>query len=67
MSHYQYQGDNLLCEDLGIESITNEIETPFYCYSLRSLKDNINKCEECKHVDHVILNGICCEKSLKIN
>ena len=46
MSHYQYQGDNLLCEDLGIESITNEIETPFYCYSLRSLKDNINKYKE---------------------
>ena len=46
MNHYQYQGDNLLCEDLGIESITNEIETPFYCYSLRSLKDNINKYKE---------------------
>ena len=46
MSHYQYQGDNLLCEDLGIESITNEIETPFYCYSLRSIKDNINKYKE---------------------
>ena len=46
MNHYQYQGDKLLCEDLEIESITNEIETPFYCYSLRSLKDNINKYKE---------------------
>ena len=46
MNHYQYQGDNLRCEDLEIESITNEIETPFYCYSLRSLKDNINKYKE---------------------
>ena len=46
MNHYQYQGDNLLCEDLEIKSIANEIETPFYCYSLRSLKDNINKYKE---------------------
>ena len=43
MNHYQYQGKNLLCEDIDIETITNEIETPFYCYSLRNLKDNINK------------------------
>jgi len=46
MNHYQYQGENLICEDLEIESITNEIETPFYCYSFRSLKDNINKYKE---------------------
>ena len=46
MSHYKYQGENLLCEDLEIESITNKIETPFYCYSLRSLRDNINKYKE---------------------
>jgi diaminopimelate decarboxylase len=46
MSHYQYQGENLICEDLEIESITNEIETPFYCYSFRSLRDNINKYKE---------------------
>ena len=46
MSHYKYQGENLLCEDLEIQSIANEIETPFYCYSLRSLRDNINKYKE---------------------
>ena len=43
MSHYQYRGENLICEDLEIESITSEIETPFYCYSFRNLRDNINK------------------------
>ena len=43
MSHYQYRGENLICEDLEIESITSEIETPFYCYSFRTLRDNINK------------------------
>ena len=48
MNHYQYQGENLICEDLEIESIANEIETPFYCYSLRSLRDNINKYKEMK-------------------
>ena len=46
MSHYQYQGENLICEDVEIESITNEIETPFYCYSFKSLRDNINKYKE---------------------
>ena len=43
MSHYQYRGENLICEDLEIESIASEIETPFYCYSFRTLRDNINK------------------------
>ena len=43
MSNFQYQGENLTCEDLEIESITREVETPFYCYSKKKIQDNINK------------------------
>ena len=43
MSNFQYQGENLTCEDLEIESVTREVETPFYCYSKKKIQDNINK------------------------
>tara|TARA_Y200000002_G_C22670987_1_gene660017 strand:+ start:1088 stop:2317 length:1230 start_codon:yes stop_codon:yes gene_type:complete len=43
MSYFYYDGENLKCEDLEIDSINQTVETPFYCYSLNSLKENINK------------------------
>lgn len=43
MSNFQYQGENLTCENLEIDSITRDLETPFYCYSSKKIRDNINK------------------------
>ena len=38
MSNFQYQGENLTCENLEIDSITRDLETPFYCYSSKKLE-----------------------------
>lgn len=43
MSNFQYQGENLTCENLEIDSITRDLETPFYCYSSKKIRENINK------------------------
>ena len=40
MSNFQYQGENLTCENLEIDSITRDLETPFYCYSSKKIRDN---------------------------
>ena len=43
MSNFQYRGENLTCENLEIDSITRDLETPFYCYSSKKIRENINK------------------------
>lgn len=37
MHHFQYRGDQLLCEELPIERIAEEVGTPFYLYSHATL------------------------------
>ena len=39
MINYNYKKGNLIFDDLNIKKITEEIKTPFYCYSLNYLKD----------------------------
>ena len=39
MINYNYNNGNLIFDNLVIKNITEEIETPFYCYSLNYLKD----------------------------
>ena len=39
MINYDYKKGNLIFDNLIIKNITEEIETPFYCYSLNYLKD----------------------------
>ena len=39
MMNYNYKKGNLIFDDLNIKNITEEIQTPFYCYSLNYLKD----------------------------
>jgi diaminopimelate decarboxylase len=39
MINYNYKKGNLIFDDLNIKNITEDIETPFYCYSLNYLKD----------------------------
>ncbi len=38
-----YKKNNLFVEKINFKSISKKIETPFYCYSLSKLKDNIQK------------------------
>ncbi len=37
MYHFQYRGDHLMCEEVSIERIAEEVGTPFYLYSHATL------------------------------
>ncbi|MGH7411229.1 MAG: diaminopimelate decarboxylase [Candidatus Methylomirabilis sp.] len=37
MHHFQYRGDELMCEEVPIERIAEQVGTPFYLYSHASL------------------------------
>ena len=37
MHYFQYQQDELFCEEVSIRDIANEVGTPFYLYSYRTL------------------------------
>jgi diaminopimelate decarboxylase len=37
MHHFQYRGDHLMCEEVPIERIAEEVGTPFYLYSHATL------------------------------
>src|SRR5574337_977667 len=37
MHHFQYRGDQLMCEEVSIERIAEEVGTPFYLYSHATL------------------------------
>ena len=37
MHHFQYRGDQLMCEEVPIDRIAQEVGTPFYLYSHATL------------------------------
>ena len=37
MHHFQYQNNELFCEDVPVSAIADEVGTPFYCYSHATL------------------------------
>ena len=41
MSYFEYRGESLFSESIEIEKIANQIETPFYCYSVNAIRQNI--------------------------
>ncbi|PLX87529.1 MAG: diaminopimelate decarboxylase, partial [Desulfuromonas sp.] len=37
MNHFQYQGNDLYCEDVAVKDIAAQVGTPFYLYSHATL------------------------------
>ena len=67
MSYFHYNGENLSCEDLEIKSIAQTVESPFYCYSLSCLKENINKYKSnLKNTDSKICFSLKANSNLEI-
>lgn len=46
MDHFNYQSGKLFAENVAIENIAQEIETPFYCYSYATLSRHFNVFKE---------------------
>ena len=49
MRHFTYRNDKLFSENTDIGEITKKINTPFYCYSLNAIKENINNFKNNTH------------------
>ena len=49
MRHFTYRNDKLFSENTDIGKITKKINTPFYCYSLNAIKENINNFKNNTH------------------
>ena len=49
MRHFTYRNDKLFSENTDISNITKKINTPFYCYSLNAIKENINNFKNNTH------------------
>jgi diaminopimelate decarboxylase len=46
MHHFKYKNNNLYCESVRIIDIAEEVDTPFYLYSYRTLLDHYKKIKE---------------------
>lgn len=53
MHDFEYRQGKLFCADVSLKKIADEIGTPFYCYSLPTLKRHVRAFEDpLEHVDH---------------
>ncbi len=53
MNDFVYREGRLYCGDLGIEEIADSVGTPFYCYSLPTIRRHVRVFEESlRGVDH---------------
>lgn len=55
MHDFQYQGNDLFCEEVPIRAIAKEVGTPFYLYSLNTLESHFRAFQNAfAKVDHLI-------------
>ncbi len=55
MHDFQYQGEELYCENVPIQSIAREIGTPFYLYSLNTLENHFRAFQSAfSRVNHLV-------------
>jgi len=55
MHDFQYHGDQLYCEQISIEAIAQQVGTPFYLYSLNTLKNHFRAFDSAfSKVEHLI-------------
>jgi len=67
MEVFAYKEDDLYCEEVSIEKIGEEIGTPFYLYSQKSIIDNYRAFAEAfKEIDHLICYSYKADSNLSI-
>jgi diaminopimelate decarboxylase len=55
MHDFQYQGDQLYCEEFPIQAIAKQVGTPFYLYSLNTLENHFKAFDGAfSNVDHLV-------------
>ncbi|MBI4495446.1 MAG: diaminopimelate decarboxylase [Deltaproteobacteria bacterium] len=55
MHDFQYRGHELFCEDVPIQSVADQLGTPFYLYSLRTLESHFRTFDQAfSSVPHLV-------------
>ena len=55
MHDFQYRGNILFCEELAIQAIADDVGTPFYLYSLKTLENHFRAFDSAfSKADHLI-------------
>ncbi len=67
MKIFDYKNNDLYCEEVRIEKIAKEVDTPFYLYSQKTLVDNYRDFDEAfKETDHLICYSYKANSNLSI-
>lgn len=55
MHHFRFYQDELYCEDLPIQKIAENVQSPFYLYSKKTILENYERIDDAlQDVDHLI-------------
>jgi diaminopimelate decarboxylase len=55
MHHYRLENKELWCEDVRVRDVAEEIETPFYLYSQRTILENYTRIDKAlEGLDHLV-------------
>ena len=55
MHYFEYKDGGLFCEDVPLEKIADEVGTPFYCYSRKTLIRHFNVFDSAfEEIDHMV-------------
>ncbi|MFQ5432685.1 MAG: diaminopimelate decarboxylase [Nitrospinota bacterium] len=55
MHYFEYRDGSLFCEDVPLEKIADEVGTPFYCYSQKTLIRHFNVFDTAfEEIDHMV-------------
>lgn len=67
MHQFRYEGSNLFCEDVAVESLVEKHGTPLYVYSQRTITDHFQRLDKSlDHLDHLICYAVKANSNLAI-
>ena len=67
MHYFEYKNGTLYCEDVPIQKIAQEVGTPFYCYSQKTLVRHFNVFDSAfKDVDHLVCFAVKANSNLAV-
>jgi diaminopimelate decarboxylase len=67
MNHFEYKDNRLRCEEVPVDQIAEEVGTPFYLYSLRTLTQHFRVFDQAfRDVPHIICFSLKANSNLAV-
>jgi len=67
LNYFDYKEGKLFCEDVSLEKIADEVGTPFYCYSQKTLVRHFNVFDSAfKDIDHLVCFAVKANSNLAV-